>query len=145
MRDHERRHAPRIIMNTPTVVEVVGQREAKLHPNLAAVYERVKPSIEHVGQKFPGIVRDLSTNGAFITGRPLPLLSRVTFTFQLEGFGEVEALAWTLWRRTADCDIPREVGEPLHLAAGFGVLFEAIPLEARQAIAALVHRVSPKN
>jgi hypothetical protein len=141
----ERRQAPRIIMNTPTVVEVVGQREAQLHPKLAAVYERVKPTTENVGQKFPGIIRDLSTNGAFVTGKPIPLLSRVTFHFQLEGFGEVEALGWTLWRRTADCEIPRDVGDPIQLAAGFGVLFEAIPLEARQAIATLVHRVAPKN
>jgi hypothetical protein len=142
VRAHERRHAPRIIMNTPTTVEVVGQREAQLHPNLAAVYERVKPSAELVGQKFPGVIRDLSTNGAFVTGRPLPLLSRVDFHFDLEGYGDVEVLGWTLWRRTADCEVPRERGEPIPLKAGFGVLFEAIPLEARQVIAAIVHRVA---
>ena len=45
------------------------------------------------GEKFPGVVRDLSTNGAFISGEPLPLLSRVAFTFPLEGFGQVEVLA----------------------------------------------------
>ena len=144
-RKHEQRHAPRIILNTATIVEVIGQREAQLHPNLAAVYERVKPSSELIGQKFPGQIRDLSTNGAFINGRPLPLLSRVAFTFDLQGFGPVETIAWTLWRRNADCEIPRELGEPVVLAAGFGVLFEAISLDARQAIAALVHRVAPKN
>ena len=144
-RRFEQRHAPRIILNTPTIVEVIGQREAQLHPHLAAVYERVKPSEELMGQQFPGHLRDLSTNGAFINGRPLPLLSRVAFTFKLEGFGQVETIAWTLWRRTAECEIPREVGDPVVLAAGFGVLFEAISLDARQAIAALVHRVAPKN
>jgi hypothetical protein len=145
MNGPDRRHAPRVIMNAPAVVEVISQREAKLHPNLAAVYERVAPAPDHVGQKFPGVIRDLSTNGAFITAKPIALLSRVVFRFELEGFGEIEALGWTLWRRSADCDIPREIGEPLHLAAGFGVLFEAISLDARQAIAGLVHRVAPKN
>ena len=72
-------------------------------------------------------------------------VSRVSFTFSLEGFGPVETIAWTLWRRTDECQIPRDVGEPVVLAAGFGVLFEAISLDARQAIAALVHRVAPKN
>ncbi len=139
----ERRHALRINTNIPTLIEVIGQREMKLHPNLAAVYERVKPSGESVGKKFPGVVRDLSTNGAFLSGPPLPLLSRVAFTFALDDFGQVEVLGWTLWRRTADCEIPVE-GQPapVKLPAGFGVLFEAISLEARQAIAALVARVS---
>lgn len=135
----ERRHALRLNTSIPTLVEVIGQREMSLHPNLAAVYQRVQPSPDHVGKKFPGIIRDLSTNGAFISGEPLPLLSRVAFTFMLEGYGQVEVLGWTLWRRSGDCEVPVEGAEqPVQLQAGFGVLFEAIALEARQAIATAV-------
>ncbi len=134
----ERRHAPRSNVSLPTLVEVIGQRELALHPNLAAVYERVSPPPEQAGKKFPGILRDLSTNGAFIAGEALPLLSRVAFTFPLESFGQVEVLGWVLWRRKGVCEIPREDGDPVRLAAGFGVLFEAIPLDARMAIAKLV-------
>lgn len=134
----EQRRAARISVNIPTLVEVIGQREVRLHPALAAVYERVRPSQDMVGKKFPGVLRDLSTNGAFISGASLPLLSRVAFTFPLEGHGQVEVLGWTLWRRTGDCEIPQNGGAAVRLQAGFGVLFEAISLEARLAIAALV-------
>lgn len=136
----ERRHARRIQLSIPTLVEVIGQREVQLHPNLAKVYERVMPPRDRVGHKFPAVVRDLSTNGAFLTGPPLALLSRVAFTFPLEGFGQVEALGWTLWRRSADCEIPREGEPPITLLGGFGLLFEAIPQEARQIIAKLVEQ-----
>ena len=131
----ERRHAPRVNVQIPTLVEVIGQRDLQLHPSLAAVYERVSPPPELQGRKFPGVVRDLSTNGAFISGAALPLLSRVAFTFPFEAYGQVEAIGWVLWRRKADCVIPRDDGSSLELSGGFGVLFEAIPLEARQAIA----------
>jgi hypothetical protein len=135
---NERRHAQRVNVNIPTLVEVIGQREVKLHPNLEKVYERVPASGEMVGEKFPAVVRDLSTNGAFISGPALPLLSRIAFTFPLDGHGQVEVLAWTLWRRNADCELPQGDGDAVKLQAGFGVLFEAIPLEARQAIARMV-------
>jgi hypothetical protein len=134
----ERRHAPRLNVNIPTLVEVIGQRELQLHPNLAAVYERVRPPTDFVGKKFPGVLRDLSTNGAFISGEPLPLLSRLAFTFPLDGYGQAEVLGWVMWRRKDVCEIPRDGGGTLALAAGFGVLFEAIPLDARMAIAKLV-------
>ncbi len=139
----ERRHAARIAVHIPTLIEAVGHREHDLHPNLAKVYQRVLPASELVGEKFPGVIRDLSTNGAFIAGTAAPLLSRVTFTFALEGYGQVEALAWTLWRRTGDCEVPRpDGGDPIFLPGGFGVLFEAIPLAARETIAQLVeHRL----
>lgn len=134
----EKRRALRIQLNVPTVIEPIGQPEMKLHQNLEKVYERVLANKDHLGAKFPGVMRDLSTNGAFIAGEPLPLLSRVAFTFPLEGYGQVEALAWTLWRRQEDCDIPRDGGNMLTLPKGFGVLFEAIPLDARLAIQKLV-------
>jgi hypothetical protein len=143
MMKNERRHAPRVNVNIPTLVEVIGQRELQLHPNLAAVYERVESSLENVGKKFPGVLRDLSTNGDFISGPALPLLARLAFTFPLDGHGQVEVLGWVMWRRKADCEIPREGGGVLKLAAGFGVLFEAIPLDARLAISKRVSGQGP--
>jgi hypothetical protein len=134
----EQRHAIRINVNIPTVVEVLPQREVTLHPAVARVYERVTPSTEMAGRRFPAALRDLSTNGAFVAGTALPLLSRVSFSFALEGHGQVEALGWTLWRRSADCEIERDDGQKVLLSSGFGVLFEAISLEARQVIARLV-------
>ena len=134
--DHRR--ALRIAVNIPTLIEPVGQPEVRLHENLAAVYQRVAATSDLVGEKFPGVLRDLSTNGAFIAGEPLPLLSRVAFTFPLDGFGQVEVLAWTLWRREDDCEIPRADGSMIELPKGFGVLFEAIPLDARLAINKIV-------
>ena len=61
------------------------------------------------------------------------------FTFPLGGFGQVEALGWVLWRRSSDCEVPRDdAGKTVLLQQGFGVLFEAISLEARLAIAKLI-------
>jgi hypothetical protein len=136
----ERRFAPRITVNIPTLVEKIGQREVRLHPLVARVYERVKPDPTDVGKKFPATIRDLSANGAFICGLPLPLLSRVAFTFPLPGFGQVEVLGWTLWRRREDCEVPMEgqADKTLSLKSGFGVIFEAIGIDARVAIARLV-------
>ncbi len=134
----DKRRALRIAVNIPTLVEPIGQPEVVLHENLAKIYTRVSASDEHIGDKFPAVLKDLSTNGAFIAGEPLPLLSRVAFTFPLEGFGQVEVLAWSLWRREADCVIPKSDGSEVTLPMGFGVLFEAIPLDARLAIHQLV-------
>jgi hypothetical protein len=133
----EKRQAARINVNIPTLVEVIGQRDVALHPKIAAVYERVNPAAEMIGKKFPAVLRDLSTNGAFLSGLSVPLLSRVAFSFPLDGHGQVEAIGWTLWRRTGDVEVSGPEGN-VSLAAGFGVLFEAVPLEARQVIARLV-------
>jgi len=138
----DKRRATRVALNVPTVIEVIEQPQIQMHPNLEAVYERVQPNNESVGQKFPGAVRDLSTNGAFIAGEPLPLLSRVSFVFELQDFGSVTVYGWTLWRRGSDCEIPRADGAAALLPRGFGVLFEAIPLDARIAIHKLVTRMS---
>ncbi|RMH40036.1 MAG: hypothetical protein D6689_14920 [Deltaproteobacteria bacterium] len=138
----EQRRALRIAVHIPTLIEPVGQPALRLHDDLAAVYERVAASTDRIGDTLPGVVRDLSTNGAFIACEPLPLLSRVAFTFPLDGFGQVEAIAWTLWRRREDCTIPGPDGTPVDLPRGFGVLFEAIPLDARMAIHELVSRAA---
>lgn len=134
----DKRRALRVVLNVPTVVEVVDQPPIDLHPALARVYQRVEPDRSLVGRRFPGAVRDLSTNGAFVAGEALPLVSRVTFTFELQDFGPVTAFGWTLWRRESDCELPRASGASALLPRGFGVLFEAIPLDARIAIHRLV-------
>jgi hypothetical protein len=136
----DNRRARRIVVNVPCVVESIGQPAVSLHPNLAAVYSRVDADAGHLGARFPGVVRDLSTNGAFIAGDPLPLLSRVSLRFDLDGFGAIESVGWVLWRRSADCEVPAADGSNAFLPRGIGVLFEAVPLDARTAIARLVSR-----
>jgi len=133
----DNRRARRFVVNVPAVVESIGQPAVKLHPNLAKVYERVEANVAKVGQRFPAVVRDLSTNGAFVTGEALPLLTRVAIHFEVRAIGPIDAIGWVLWRRDADCEIPGPSGDMVALPRGFGILFEAIPLETRQAIALL--------
>jgi len=135
----ELRRAARLVINAPAIVESIGQGAMQLHPNLAAVFRRVDADDSTVGQRFPAVVRDLSTNGAFISAAPLPLLSRVAVKFEIKGVGAIDAVGWVLWQRTADCELPGPSGT-IMLPRGFGVLFESIPLEMRAAIAALVPR-----
>jgi len=135
----ELRRAARLVVNAPAIVESIGQGPMHLHPNLAAVFRRVQADATTVGQRFPAVVRDLSTNGAFISAPPLPLLSRVAVKFDLKSVGAVDAVGWVLWQRAEDCELPAPTGTVM-LPKGFGVLFESIPLEIRAAIAALVAR-----
>ncbi len=131
------RRAPRLVVNAPAVVESIGQGSMQLHPNLAKVFRRVDADRSSIGTKFPAVVRDLSTNGAYISGPPLPLLSRVALKFVVDGLGTVDAIGWVLWQRMDDCELPGQAKAQM-LPKGFGVLFEAIPMETRTAIAALV-------
>lgn len=133
----ELRRAARLVVNAPAVIESIGQVPMLLHPNLQAVFRRVDADLATVGQRFPAVVRDLSTNGAFIAGPMLPLLARVAIKFEVRGIGAIDAVGWVLWQRTADCELPGETGAT-QLPKGFGVLFESIPLETRAAIAARV-------
>jgi len=135
----ELRRAQRLVINAPAIVESIGQGAMQLHPNLAAVFRRVDADTSTVGKRFPAVVRDLSTNGAFISATPLPLLSRVAVRFEIKSVGAVDAVGWVLWQRTEDCELPSPAGM-ITLPKGFGVLFESIPLEIRSAIAALVPR-----
>jgi hypothetical protein len=135
----ELRRAARLVVNAPAIVESIGQGPMHLHPNLAAVFRRVQADTTTVGQRFPAVVRDLSTNGAFISAPLLPLLSRVAVKFDIKGIGSVDAVGWVLWQRAADCELPTPSGSVI-LPRGFGVLFESIPLEIRSAIAAAVAR-----
>jgi hypothetical protein len=135
----ELRRAARLVINAPAIVESIGQGAMQLHPNLAAVFRRVDADTTTVGTRFPAVVRDLSTNGAFISAAPLPLLTRVAVKFEIKGIGPVDAIGWVLWQRTQDCELPSPTGS-ITLPRGFGVLFESIPLEVRSAIAGLVAR-----
>jgi hypothetical protein len=135
----ELRRAQRLVINAPAIVESIGQGPMHLHPNLAAVFRRVQADATTIGKRFPAVVRDLSTNGAFISAEPLPLLSRVAVKFELKGVGNVDAVGWVLWQRSEECQLPTAAGS-VTLPRGFGVLFESIPLEIRSAIAALVAR-----
>lgn len=131
------RRAPRLVVNAPAVIESIGQGSMQLHPNLARVFRRVDADRSSIGTKFPAVVRDLSTNGAYISGPPLPLLSRVAMKFEVKGLGTIDAIGWVLWQRMDDCELPGQAAAQT-LPKGFGVLFEAIPMETRTAIAALV-------
>ena len=135
----ELRRAARLVINAPAIVESIGQGPMQLHPNLAAVFRRVDADTSSIGKRFPAVVRDLSTNGAFISGAPLPLLARVAVKFEIKSIGAVDAVGWVLWQRASDCELPSPTGT-ITLPKGFGVLFESIPLEIRSAIAALVAR-----
>ena len=135
----EHRRAARLVVNAPAIVESIGQVPMYLHPNLQAVFRRVEADTSTLGKRFPAVVRDLSTNGAFISGITLPLLARVAIKFEIRGIGPIDAVGWVLWQRTADCELPGEAGVSV-LPRGFGVLFESIPLETRAAIAAFVSR-----
>jgi len=133
------RRAPRLVVNAPCVIESIGQASMSLHPNLARVFRRVDADRSSIGSKFPAVIKDLSTNGAFISGTPLPLLSRVALKFDVKGVGNVDAIGWVLWQRMDDCDLPTQSAQTT-LPKGFGVLFEAIPMETRTAIAQLVQK-----
>ena len=85
---HEQRRARRVAVSLPALIEAIGQPDVALHPTVQAVYQRVEADRSAVGQTGPGIVRDLSTNGAFIAGEPLPLMSRVRVGFELPGLKE---------------------------------------------------------
>ncbi len=135
----ENRRALRLVMEAPIAVESIGQPELELDPALERIYRRVEAAHERRGHRLSGVLRDLSTNGAFVAGEPLPLLSRVVMRFSVEEL-PIEAIGWVLWRRLEDCEIARGIGAPVVLPRGFGVLFEAIPLDARLRIDEMVRR-----
>lgn len=131
---YEKRQAHRVLLNSPTVIHPLPPADTAQGAGPDRSYERVVPNAHLVGQTFPAVVRDISVNGAFIAGEPLPLLTRVSFSFSLEGYGQIDALGWSLWRREHDTEVPDASGSMVILPKGFGVLFEAIPLDARIAI-----------
>jgi len=127
----ERRRSPRLRVEIPTTVEAIPSTPQDLPPELAEVYERVEPTRHDIGKPALMIVRDISSNGAFLEGAPVALLSRVRFKLPI-GDVSPEAIGWVLWRRVAPCKLGDVQFEP-----GVGVLFEAFPLDVRVEIARL--------
>lgn len=134
MSERVQRRDARVKVAWPVVCEKTRQVEQQLHPSLQAVYERVQADAADVGKRFTATVRDVSVNGAFIEGTPLPILSRVAMSIDVPEFRRVEAIGWVLWRRSAACAFESD-GRTVELSPGFGVVFEWIPLEARLELA----------
>jgi hypothetical protein len=135
----QRRREARIRVTWPVTVEKVADRSQALPEALAKVYERVAAEPTDLGKFYKSMLRDVSMNGAFIDGDPLPLLSRVAVSFEVPNYRRVEAIGWVMWRRREACVI--ENGEQkLELAAGYGILFEWCSLEARLEIARRIAR-----
>ena len=132
---HTRRRDARIEVAWTAACEKTVEIEQKLAPELKEVYQRVHADQSDTGKRFVATLRDLSVNGAFLEGEPIPLLSRVALVIDVPGYKKVEAVGWVLWRRTAACTIRRPNGAPVTLGAGFGVVFEWISLESRLEIA----------
>jgi hypothetical protein len=130
-----RRRDARIEVAWTTACEKTVEIEQKLDPELEKVYERVHADPTDIGKRFVATLRDLSVNGAFLECEPLPLLSRVKLNIEVPNFKIIEAVGWVLWRRRASCTIRRPNGAPITLGAGFGVIFEYMPLEGRLEIA----------
>ena len=142
----DRRRSPRLYVTLPATYKVLPAKVLDMPKELAEVYERVHPNPEQSGETLQGMVRDLSANGAFITGPTVPLLSRILLTFPLPGMANIEAIGWVLWRRRDDCMVEKMVpgrSDPVKvtLSMGFGILFEAIPSPARRHI----HRLARMN
>jgi hypothetical protein len=131
----QRRRDARLHVDWTAMCEKIVEIEQKLDPKLAEVYERVHAEPTGVGTRFPGRVRDISVNGAFIAGEALPLLSRVALVIDVPDFRRVEAVGWVLWRRTAPCTLTTPDGKTVTLEAGFGLIFEWVSLESRIEIA----------
>jgi PilZ domain-containing protein len=130
-----KRRDARIEVAWNVACEKTVEIEQTLPAPLERVYERVHADPSDKGKRFAATLRDLSVNGAFLEGEPLPLLSRVVMVIDVPAFRQVEAVGWVLWRRTAPCTITRPSGAPVTLGAGFGIVFEWISLEARLEIA----------
>jgi hypothetical protein len=134
------RREARIAVRWKAAIEKLAEREQRLPPELASVYQRVHADPTAIGSRHALTICDISMNGAFVAGEPLPLLSRVALVFEVPEFRTVESVGWVMWRRKEPCTIIRENGRPLELPPGFGVLFEWLPLEARLEIARRVAR-----
>ena len=130
----EQRRARRLKVDIPTAVEAITAQPTPLSEELRAVYERVEPARDYLNRPTLFTVRDVSSNGAFLEGPPLSLLSRVRFKLPFGGGADSDAIGWVMWRRTAPCRIDGPYGK-VQLEPGIGVLFEAFPLEVRLEIA----------
>ncbi|MEK6607887.1 MAG: hypothetical protein AABZ30_09525 [Myxococcota bacterium] len=125
-------------LHLPVLIEKLGAaRLSIVPPALAGLIQRALPHPDGIGERWPGLFEHLAVHGAFIRGDPPPLLSRVLLSFRLPACGDVRAVGWTLWRRTADAEIAAD-GGALPAPRGFGVVFESLPEEARHVIEAML-------
>ena len=135
------RRAARVDVSLPVVVQGQQPLTGSSSPPTPRNYEAVPVPTDMVGVRLDGTITNLSLNGAFVTvqGPVPPLLSRLELSFELEGFGRVVAHCIVMWRTLGTTGTSTYVAAP---RPGVGVLFEAIALEARQAIADLVRKLS---
>ena len=136
-RGAERRRAVRVQVRIPAMVEVLGSQPARFDPD----YESLAVPNEFAGRRFEGMILDLSVNGARIMAPIIPaVMSRVSLSFDVPGFGNTLAACLVMWRRTTPAiSVPPLAGEAQETPTqgGFGVLFEAFDLLARLAISQL--------
>jgi len=133
------RREARITVGWKVTVEKLSERSHKLPEALQAVYERVKVDGSDVGKRAQLTIRDVSMNGAFLEGEPLPLLSRVAMVWNVPDFRKVEAVGLVMWRRKEACTVEHN-GKSVELPSGFGVLFEWMSLESRLEIVRRIAR-----
>jgi hypothetical protein len=139
MRPSERRRAARVQVEIRATVEVLGARPARFDPD----YECLTIPNDLAGQRFSATIVDLSMNGARLTSTVIPaLMSRISLFFEVPGHGSTLGACLVMWRRATPSAPPPSGdwrGEASHLP-GFGVLFEALDISARQAIGQLASR-----
>jgi hypothetical protein len=136
----DRRRAARIAVDIPATVELLGRQGfgAPMDPG----YESFPVPNPTASQRFEGVVRDLSVDGAQLAAAVAPpLLSRLSLSFVLPGYGVALAMCVVRWRREAGASAPGAAGEGQSSMATCGVLFEAVDLAVRRTIADLVNKV----
>ncbi len=139
-RPSDRRRAARVRVSIPASVEVLGDPHKQ--GGFDTGYERLVVPADMAGARFEATILDLSINGARLSASKMPaLLSRLSLSFSLPGYGRALAVCMVMWRRTAEAQAPgtESAGEP-----GFGVLFEAVDIGVRKCIADLVSQ-SPET
>jgi hypothetical protein len=121
------RRAKRIAVNIDVQVSVMDDVPASVTQSDAERnIERVKLSTEGAGEFFDAEMVDVSFNGAGLTSETQPpLLSRVSLAFNFQEHRYVHVTALVMWRTT----VPSPQGQ-----YGFGVLFEAMPVDVRMSI-----------
>jgi hypothetical protein len=121
----DRRRAKRIAVNIEVVVSVMDNAPGSVvqaNPAESNI-ERVVFTTQGSGEFFDADMLDISTNGARLSSElQPPLLSRVSLAFNFEELRYVHATALVMWRTRT----PASDGK-----YGFGVLFEAIPVDVR--------------
>ncbi|MGA2447236.1 MAG: PilZ domain-containing protein [Polyangiaceae bacterium] len=135
----DRRRAVRIAVDIPATVEILGRQNvgASMDPG----YEAFPVPNPTVSRRVEGVLRDLSVDGAQLAVPVAPpLLSRLSLSFVLPGYGVALAMCVVRWRRDAQAAAPDAGLEGPPAMATCGVLFEAVDLAVRRTIATLVDR-----